>query len=85
MIYTITIKFIPSNALYGLIGMKEYEIEENFLKALLVTLGFMALFTLLIFIPLIGPVLALTFGPYIAGYRGARYYSGSTSQRDVSG
>jgi hypothetical protein len=53
--------------------MKEYEIEENFLKALLVTLAFMALFTLLIFIPLIGPVLALTFGPYIAGYRGARY------------
>jgi hypothetical protein len=56
-----------------LIRMRESDIEENFTKALLITIGYMALLTLLIFIPLIGPVLALTFGPYIAGYSGGRY------------
>ena len=53
--------------------MKEDEIEENFLKALLVTIGYLALFTLLVFIPLVGFLLALTFGAYVAGYRGGRY------------
>lgn len=53
--------------------MKEDEIEEDFLKALLVTIGYLALFSLFIFIPLIGFIIALTIGAYIAGYRGARY------------
>jgi hypothetical protein len=53
--------------------MEEEEIEDNFFKAILVTTGYLAFFTLLIFIPLIGFVLAFTIGPYIAGYRGGRY------------
>jgi hypothetical protein len=53
--------------------MEEDEIEENFFKALLVTIGYLALFTLLIFIPLVGFVMAFTIGSYIAGYRGGRY------------
>ncbi|NIN91568.1 hypothetical protein GTO36_00925, partial [bacterium] len=53
--------------------MKEDEIEEDFLKALLVTIGYLALFTLFIFIPLIGFIMAFTMGAYIAGYRGGRY------------
>jgi hypothetical protein len=53
--------------------MKEDEIEENFIKALLVTIGYLTLLTLLVFIPLVGWILALTFGAYVAGYRGGRY------------
>lgn len=53
--------------------MKEDEIEEDFLKAILVTIGYLALFTLFIFIPLIGFIMAFTMGAYIAGYRGGRY------------
>ena len=53
--------------------MKEAEFEENFIKALLITIGYLALFTLFIFIPLIGFIIALTLGAYVAGYRGARY------------
>ncbi len=53
--------------------MEEDEIEENFLKALLITLGYLALFSLLIFIPLVGFILVITFGAYVAGYRGGRY------------
>ncbi|UCG69415.1 MAG: hypothetical protein JSV09_16875 [Thermoplasmata archaeon] len=53
--------------------MKEDEIEEDFLKALLITVGYMALFSLLIFIPLIGFIMAFTIGAYVAGYRGGRY------------
>ncbi|UCF07385.1 MAG: hypothetical protein JSW28_06945 [Thermoplasmata archaeon] len=53
--------------------VREDEIEEDFFKALIVTLGFLALFSLFIFIPLIGWFIAATFGAYFAGYRGARY------------
>ncbi len=54
--------------------MKEDEIEDNFLKALLVTLGYLALLSLLILIiPLIGLIVFLTFGAYVAGYKGAKY------------
>ncbi len=49
------------------------ESEDDFLKALLVTLGYMALFTLFVFIPLIGFVIAVTLGAYVAGYRGGNY------------
>lgn len=59
--------------LYISVTMQEDEIEENFPKALLVTIGILALFSLFIFIPLIGWVIAATFGAYISGYRGARY------------
>jgi len=53
--------------------MEKEVVEDDFLRAFLVTLGYMALFTLFLFIPLIGFVLAFTLGPYIAGYRGGRY------------
>ncbi|MEE9150295.1 MAG: hypothetical protein V3U20_00485 [Thermoplasmata archaeon] len=53
--------------------MKEDEIEENFIKALLVTIGYLALFSLLIFIPPIGFLMAFTIGAYVAGYRGGRH------------
>jgi hypothetical protein len=56
-----------------MVSMKEDEIEEDFLKALLITIGYMALFSLLIFIPLIGFIMAFTIGAYVAGYRGGRY------------
>lgn len=56
-----------------MVEMKEYEIEENFFKALLITIGYLALFSLLVFIPLVGFILALTFGAYVAGYRGGSY------------
>jgi hypothetical protein len=49
------------------------ESEEDFLKALLVTIGYMALFTLFIFIPLIGFVIAVSLGAYWAGYKGGNY------------
>jgi hypothetical protein len=53
--------------------MRTDEVEEDFLKAILVTIGYMALFSLFIFIPLIGFVIAISLGAYIAGYRGAKY------------
>jgi hypothetical protein len=54
--------------------MKEDEIEDNFFTALLVTLGYMALLLLLIIlIPLVGIIVFLTIGAYIAGYKGAKY------------
>jgi len=59
--------------LYFTVTMQEDEIEENFLKGLAVTIGFLALFSLFIFIPFLGPFIAATYGAYIAGYRGARY------------
>lgn len=49
------------------------EPEENFIKALLITIGYMALFSLFIFIPLIGFMIAITLGAYVAGYRGGNY------------
>lgn len=48
---------------------------DGFLKGLLVTLGYYALFSLLIFIPLIGFLLIATLGAYMAGQRGGRYIS----------
>jgi hypothetical protein len=53
--------------------MKSENFEDDFIKALLVTLAYFALFTLFIFIPLVGFVIAFTLGAYIAGYRGSRY------------
>ena len=53
--------------------IKEDEIEDNFFKALLITLGLLALFSLFIFIPLVGWFIAATWGAYYASYRGARY------------
>ena len=53
--------------------MDKDEFEDNFGKALLITTGYLALFSLLIFIPLIGFVIAFSVGAYIAGYRGVRY------------
>lgn len=53
--------------------MKSENFEDDFIKALLVTLGYFALFTLFIFIPLVGFVMAFTLGAYIAGYRGSKY------------
>ena len=50
-----------------------HESEEDLLKAVLVTIGYMALFTLFIFIPLIGFVIAISLGAYWAGYKGANY------------
>ena len=59
--------------LYFMVVMQEDEIEENFLKGLAVTIGFLALFSLFILIPFLGPFIAATYGAYFAGYRGARY------------
>jgi hypothetical protein len=53
--------------------MTKDEFEDNFGKALLITTGYLALFSLLIFIPLIGFVIAFSVGAYTAGYRGVRY------------
>ena len=53
--------------------MNKNEFEDNFGKALLITTGYLALFSLLIFIPLIGFVIAFSAGAYIAGYRGVKY------------
>lgn len=53
--------------------MDKNEFEDDFGKALLITTGYLALFSLFILIPLIGFVIAFTLGAYIAGYRGSRY------------
>jgi hypothetical protein len=53
--------------------MKSDNYEDDFVKALLVTLAYFALFSILILIPLIGFVIAFTLGAYIAGYRGTKY------------
>ncbi|UCE74318.1 MAG: hypothetical protein JSV56_01070 [Methanomassiliicoccales archaeon] len=53
--------------------MKGEDIEEDFVRSLLVTLGYLALFSLFIFIPLIGFIIAMTLGAYVAGYRGGKY------------
>ncbi len=53
--------------------MKQDEVEDDFLKALLISIGYMALFSLFIFIPLIGFIIAISLGAYVAGYRGAKY------------
>lgn len=47
--------------------------EERFDKAFALSLGLIALLSLLIFIPLIGPLLGLTLVPYLACDRGCRY------------
>lgn len=57
----------------SLVPMKEEVIEDDFFKAFLVTLGYLALLSLLIFIPGIGFIMAPTIGAYVAGYRGGRY------------
>ncbi len=49
--------------------------SDNFLKGLLITLGYYALFSLLILVPLIGFLLIATIGAYMAGQRGGRYVS----------
>ena len=59
--------------LYFMVMMQEDEVEENFFKGLGVTIGFLALFSLFILIPFLGPFIAATYGAYFAGYRGARY------------
>jgi hypothetical protein len=53
--------------------MRPDEEDENFTKALLISIGYMALFTLFVFIPLVGFVIAISLGAYVAGYRGANY------------
>jgi hypothetical protein len=53
--------------------MKQNEFEDDFGKALLITTGYLALFSLFILIPLIGFVIAFSLGAYIAGYRGSKY------------
>jgi len=53
--------------------MDRNEFEDDFGKALLITTGYLALFSLFILIPLIGFVIAFTLGAYIAGYRGSKY------------
>jgi uncharacterized protein YacL len=53
--------------------MNKNEFEDDFGKALLITTGYLALFSLFILIPLIGFVIAFTLGAYIAGYRGSKY------------
>lgn len=49
------------------------ETEERYDKAFFVTLGLIALLSLLIFIPGIGFILVLTLAPFIAGYFGSKY------------
>ena len=46
--------------------------EGRFLKALVLSLGALALCTLLIFVPVAGPVLLVTVAPFGACYFGAR-------------
>jgi hypothetical protein len=53
--------------------MQKEQLEDDIVRSLLVTVGYLALFTLFIFIPLIGFVMVFTLGAYIAGYRGGRY------------
>ncbi|MCK5561918.1 MAG: hypothetical protein KAJ51_15065, partial [Thermoplasmata archaeon] len=48
---------------------------ERFDKAFIISLALIALLTLLIFIPLIGPFMVLTLVPYIACNLGCRYVS----------
>jgi len=57
----------------SLVPMKEEVIEDDFFKGFLVTLGYLALLSLLIFIPGIGFIIVPTIGAYVAGYRGGRY------------
>jgi hypothetical protein len=67
---------------YAKIRPPEKEVEEpeslrveRFDKAFIISLALIALLTLLIFIPLIGPLMVLTLVPYIACNRGCRYVS----------
>ena len=53
--------------------MDRNEFEDDFGKALLITTGYLALFSLFILIPLIGFIIAFSLGAYIAGYRGSKY------------
>jgi hypothetical protein len=48
---------------------------ERFDKAFVISLGIYALLSLLIFIPVIGPLMVATLVPYIACNRGCRYVS----------
>jgi len=49
------------------------KMEERFDHAFLVTLGIFALFFLLVFIPVVGPILILILIPYVAGYHGGKF------------
>jgi hypothetical protein len=49
------------------------KLEERFDKAFAISLGLIALFSLLLLIPFIGPVMGLTLGPYLACNRGCRH------------
>jgi hypothetical protein len=49
------------------------KLEERFDKAFAISLGLIALLSLLFFIPLIGPIMGLTLVPYLACNRGCRY------------
>ncbi|UCH87904.1 MAG: hypothetical protein JSV49_06440 [Thermoplasmata archaeon] len=47
--------------------------EERFDLAFFISLGIFALFFLMVFIPVIGPILILTFVPYFAGYQSGKF------------
>jgi hypothetical protein len=51
----------------------DHSIEERFDKAFLASLGIFALFSLIIFIPLIGPLMVVTLIPYFACSRGCKF------------
>jgi hypothetical protein len=48
---------------------------ERFDKAFLISLGLIALFSLLVFIPILGPLLLLTLVPYLSCNIGCKYVS----------
>lgn len=48
---------------------------ERFDKAFIISLALIALLTLLVFIPFLGPLMVLTLVPYLACNRGCRYVS----------
>jgi hypothetical protein len=54
---------------------EEVQLVERFDKAFLISLGLIALFSLLIFIPFLGPVMLLSVIPYISCNIGCRYVS----------
>jgi hypothetical protein len=49
------------------------EPEERFDKAFLIAIGVFAIFFPVVFVPVVGLVIVLTLGPYLAGYQSGKY------------
>lgn len=52
--------------------------DENFPRGYAVAIGYMALSSLLILVPMLGPILVMVLGSFLGGFRGGRYVRDGT-------